>query len=184
MGFAGQIAEHRFAVSHAVNVDALGIHFVEINFHHAAGFDAGKQGGLFLRHVGGVFRADDVELFADDVGVGGAFFDALGQEPRIGLAGGDGVVQIRMGGLAGVVGQGGGGELGVQGGIVGGQHGRIRRRRAGGGDADAAFEGVMPLDVGGLLFWYEVLFCHNMLWFSLLAARKGGDFGGKSGLAE
>src|SRR5208282_3949240 len=32
-------------------------------------------------------------------GVGGAFFDALGQEPRIGFAGGDGLVQIRMGGL-------------------------------------------------------------------------------------
>src|SRR5208283_1215407 len=120
---------------HAVKVDALGIHLVEINFHHAAGLDVGKQGGRFLRHVGGIFRADEVELLADDVGVGGAGFDALGQEPRIGFAGGDGVVQIGMGGSAGIVGQGGGGELGVQRGIVGGQRGRVRRRRAGGGGA-------------------------------------------------
>ena len=125
-----------------------------------------------------------LSCWADDVGVGGAFFDALGQEPRIGFAGGDGVVQIGMGGLAGVVGQGGGGELGVQDGIVGGQHGRVRRRRAGSGGVDAAFEGVVPLNIGSLLFGDVVLFCHNRLCFSCLTARKWGAFGGKMGLAD
>ena len=123
MGFAGEQGEGGFAVPLAVDVDAFGIYFVEINFHHAGALGGGIQGGLFLGHVGGVFRPDDVQLFAVFLGVGGAFLDALGQEPCIFLAAGDGVVQGHVGGSAGIVGQDGGGQFGVQVGIVGRQHG-------------------------------------------------------------
>ena len=184
MGFAGEQGEARRRIALFVNMHAFGILFVEPNFHHARQFGDGIERGFFLRHVGGIFRPDDAQQVADGRGVGGAGFDALGQEPRIGFAGGDGGVQIRMGGFGGIVGFGGGIGFDVEIGVVRREHGHVRRHRAGGVGADAAFEGVVPFDVGGLLFGDEVLFCHNMLCFSCLTARKGGDFGGKSGLAE
>jgi len=72
--------------------------------------------------------------------------------------------------------------------IVGGQHGHICRRGPGGGGADAALEGVVPVDVGGLLSGDVVLFfsffSHNLLCFSWLTEWKWGVFGWKSGGAE
>ena len=52
-----------------------------------------------------------------------------------------------MRGLAGDVGVAGGEEFGVQRGVVGGQHGHIRRRGAGGVGEDAGFEVVVPKEI-------------------------------------
>jgi len=50
---------------------------------------------------------------------------------------------------------------------------------------ETALVGVLPDDIGCLLFGHEVSFsCHNMLYFSWLTERKCGVFGWKSGGAE
>lgn len=106
VGFAGEQGKSRVAVSHAVNVDAFGIHFVESDFHHATKVCGGIQSWFLLGHVHGIFRAFNAKLVADGDGVGGAFLDALREGAGVLLAVADGNVQGGMRGFAGVVGSG------------------------------------------------------------------------------
>lgn len=161
MGFAGEQSESRVAVSHAVNVDAFGIHLVESNFNHAAKFGGGIQSRFLLGHVHGIFRAFNAKLVADGDGVGGAFLDALGEGAGILLAVADGNIQRCVRGFAGVVGGGCRRHFGVQICVVRREHGGVGGGCAGCGGRYASFKGVMPFNIAVLGLWNCIAFCHN-----------------------